>query len=83
MFERLRAWRRGRAEADGVPVYVVLNNAQLLEIARRRPTSPAAFRAIEGIGESKAGRYGADILQAVAATATDQPQRKERDGDHS
>lgn len=30
LYEALRAWRAGRAEADGVPVYVLFNNEQAL-----------------------------------------------------
>lgn len=65
-YEALRAWRRGRAEADGVPVFVICNNRQLAAIASLRPTTKQALRQVEGIGEAKAGRYGAAILAIVA-----------------
>lgn len=70
VFDRLRAWRQGRAQADGVPVYVVMNNAQLAEIARRCPTSLSSLRQVEGIGDSKAGRYGKDVLEVVTGKST-------------
>lgn len=62
---RLHAWRRQRADADGVPPYVVFTNAQASEIARRAPDSLAALREVHGIGERKAARYGAEILEVV------------------
>jgi len=69
LFEKLRAWRQGRAETDAVPVYVVSNNRQLAAIASRRPKTLEQLREVEGIGESKAARYGRDILRLVAEEA--------------
>lgn len=65
LFDRLRAWRNGRAQAEGVPPYVLLHNRQLAQIARRRPCTLAALREIDGIGEAKAGRFGADVLAVL------------------
>ena len=70
LYDKLRAWRRGRAEVDGIPVYVVCNNQHLAEIARQRPINFDALRRIEGIGEKKVQRYGRDILQLVAGETT-------------
>ena len=70
-YEQLRAWRRGRAEADGVPVFVICNNRQLATIARLGPTTKQALRQVEGIGERKAGRYGAAILAITAGDGSD------------
>ena len=67
LYERLRAWRRSRAEADGVPVYVVLNNRQLAIIAKTRPTNPGELGQVEGIGDNKMARYGRDLLRLVAS----------------
>ena len=66
VFEKLRAWRNGRAEADGVPPYVVASNAELAGIARRRPATIAVLREVDGIGEGKAARYGTDILALLS-----------------
>ncbi len=65
LFDRLRAWRNGRAQADGVPPYVLLDNRQVAEIARRRPTTLAALCQINGIGDRKAGEFGKDILALI------------------
>lgn len=66
MFERLRAWRNGRAQAEGVPPYVLLTNRQLAATARERPGTLAALKAIEGIGEARAARFGTELLAVVA-----------------
>jgi superfamily II DNA helicase RecQ len=58
----LRAWRTGRANADGVPPYIVLSDAHLRGIALTRPQSAAELAACDGIGPTKLDRYGDDIL---------------------
>jgi DNA helicase II / ATP-dependent DNA helicase PcrA len=60
--EQLRAWRRKRAEADGVPAYVVFNDRTLAALTERQPRSRGELLAIEGIGPSKLDRYGEELL---------------------
>ncbi len=66
LFERLRAWRRTRAEEDGVPAYVVFTDATLQLIAEHKPGSEQALLKISGVGRSKLDRYGADLLDLVS-----------------
>lgn len=68
VFDRLRAWRSARAQADNVPPYVILTNRHLAEIARRRPQSVSDLVKINGIGDAKSGRYGKEVLAVVAAS---------------
>jgi DNA helicase-2/ATP-dependent DNA helicase PcrA len=68
--EQLRAWRRKRAEADGVPAYVVFNDRTLAALSERRPRSRGELLGIEGIGPSKLDRYGDELL-ALLTTAED------------
>jgi DNA helicase-2/ATP-dependent DNA helicase PcrA len=63
----LRAWRTQRAKDDGVPAYVVLNDAHLRGIALARPSTAAELNACDGIGPTKLDRYGDDILAALDA----------------
>jgi hypothetical protein len=65
-FARLRVWRKKQAEEEGVKVFVVMTNVQLAAIATRRPSSLPALREIEGIGESRAAKYGTALLEEVA-----------------
>ena len=60
--EQLRAWRRKRAEADGVPAYVVFNDRTLAALTERQPRSRGELLAVEGIGPSKLDRYGDELL---------------------
>ncbi len=58
----LAEWRRERCRADGVPAYVVIDNATLDAIAAAAPVDLAQLGRIKGIGPTKLDRYGADIL---------------------
>ncbi len=66
LFERLRAWRKTRADEDGVPAYVVFTDATLQLIAEHKPGSEQALLKISGVGRSKLDRYGEDVLGLVS-----------------
>jgi len=65
LFERLKAWRRDEARTQGVPAYVILHDATLAEIARRKPASLAELAGVGGIGVKKLGRYGDALVELV------------------
>jgi ATP-dependent DNA helicase RecQ len=67
LLERLRAWRRDESRVQGVPAYVILHDATLLEIARRRPSDLIQMNGISGIGSKKLERYGAALLRLLRA----------------
>ena len=46
VFARLRAARKERADADGIPAYAVFTNEQLAEMVQKRITSATALRDI-------------------------------------
>jgi ATP-dependent DNA helicase RecQ len=62
-FERLKAWRLGRAE--GKPAYTVATNAVLEEVLRRRPASLDAMLEIRGIGAAFCEKHGESLLQTL------------------
>jgi ATP-dependent DNA helicase RecQ len=63
--EFLREWRRGTANGQNVPAYVVMHDTTLDEICRVRPGSIGGLLQITGIGERKAELYGRQILDAL------------------
>lgn len=65
VFSRLRDWRKGAAEKDAVPVYVVFSNEQLAEMVRQRVVSKAQMKQIEGVGEARVEKYGAAVLERM------------------
>ncbi|NNF55777.1 MAG: ATP-dependent DNA helicase UvrD2 [Acidimicrobiales bacterium] len=67
VFKELRTWRYGQSKAHDVPAYVVLNDATLKAIAKKRPTTKGQLANIQGIGPTKLDRYGDAILKIVKA----------------
>ena len=66
LFEKLRALRKAIAIKNGVPPYIVFNDASLREMVAERPSNEAEFLKINGVGREKLKRYGADFLKAMA-----------------
>ena len=66
VLDRLKAWRKSRAKADGVPAYVIFHDATLEEIAVLLPKDWADLAAISGVGPTKLERYGDEVLAVVA-----------------
>ncbi len=74
LYETLRSWRNRLASKEGRPAYVLFTNQQLAEVARGRPKTLAALRAIDGIGDARVKGYGQpvlDLVNAVSPGATD------------
>ena len=61
----LRAWRRARAEQEGVPAYVVFPDRTLEELAARRPTTRRELSRVPGLGPTRMSRYGDDLLAVL------------------
>jgi ATP-dependent DNA helicase RecQ len=66
LLQALRAKRMALARAQGVPPYIIFNDATLLAMQQTRPRSRAEFAALPGVGAAKLERY-ADIFLAVIA----------------
>ena len=66
-FEPLRAWRRSRAQEDGVPAFHVFSNRALVEIASTRPGSLAELAEVRGVGPQKLERYGEEVLAVLSS----------------
>jgi ATP-dependent DNA helicase RecQ len=63
--EFLREWRREIADEQNMPPFVVMHDTTLDDLCRRRPTSMKELLHVSGIGELKAQKYGAQILDAL------------------
>src|SRR3954465_3415129 len=59
-------WREGLAERGNRPVSSVLQDATLVEVAKRRPQTSERLSQIRGLHESTLRRRGREILEAVA-----------------
>jgi ATP-dependent DNA helicase RecQ len=65
LFQALRAERTKIAREQGVPPYVVFQDATLKAMATKRPTSLGAMIALPGIGQAKLDRYGEAFLAVL------------------
>ena len=65
LFEALRDWRRGEAQAQSVPAYVIFQDRTLAEIAANRPRNLDQLANIPGVGRTKLERYGAGVLKVL------------------
>ena len=65
VFSRLRDWRKGVAEQEGVPVYVVFTNEQLAAMVKQRVSTKAVLKEIEGVGDARVEKYGAAVLERL------------------
>jgi ATP-dependent DNA helicase RecQ len=68
LFEKLRGWRRKRADDEHVPPYCVLSDKTLRAIAMLRPADEDALAQVPGIGAKKLEKYGGDVLAVVCAS---------------
>jgi DNA helicase-2/ATP-dependent DNA helicase PcrA len=69
-YEPLRAWRRKRSLADGVPAYVVFHNSALEAIAEQLPSTMSELGRVPGVGPAKLERYGEEVLAVLAAASS-------------
>lgn len=67
-YERLRAWRKVRAEARKVEVQVIAPNAVLWNLARRNPPDASALAEVEGMDPFRVQSYGGEILDVLRSS---------------
>ena len=65
VLQELVAWRKERAQREGVDLFRILPNRALEDIARDMPYTKAELTSIKGIKERKYFQYGKEILSLV------------------
>jgi len=58
ILKRLKEWRKEKVEKQGIPVFIVATNRQLMDVIRRVPVTLEALRDVHGFGKKKIERYG-------------------------
>jgi ribonuclease D len=71
-YEKLRAWRKARAEARKVEVQVIAPNAVLMAVARAAPRTLDDLGKVEGMDPFRLQQYGEEILAALRSGAQQQ-----------
>ena len=67
LFDALRVRRKQLADAAGVPPYVIFGDATLAEMAARMPTDEEALLTINGVGQHKLQRFGAEFIDEIVS----------------
>ena len=48
-----------------MPPYIIFNDASLLDMAARQPTTLEEFSTIHGVGQAKLSRYGGQFVELI------------------
>ncbi len=65
IFNRLRRWRKEEADKRGVPPYVLLHDATLVELCLVRPANMPRLLEVRGMGEKKAMDFGQALIGVI------------------
>ncbi len=65
ILDALKRWRTEIADEAGVPLYCILQNSTLAELARYRPVTREQLSAVKGMGPVKVERYGHTLLEII------------------
>jgi DNA helicase-2/ATP-dependent DNA helicase PcrA len=65
----LKEWRRQEAADQKLPAYCVFTDATLIAIAEARPHSLADLIKVQGLGRTKADKYGEHVLAIIGSEA--------------
>lgn len=65
LFAKLRDLRKVIADSDGIPSYAIFTNEQLAAMVQAKCRALDDLKAIDGIGEGRAGKYGERFLAAL------------------
>jgi ATP-dependent DNA helicase RecQ len=73
LFEILRSARKGIAEEEQVPPFVVFSDKTLHEMCRYYPAMPSEMRRISGVGDKKLEKYGNAFLDEIKGYLSKNP----------
>ncbi len=65
LFEELRVMRRTLADAAGVPAFIVMSDATLIDLAAQQPRELPDLHHVSGMGDVKIRRYGEEVLRVI------------------
>jgi len=80
LFEILRKLRSEIAKEEGVPAFVIFNDATLRQLESERPMSEEEFLKIDGVGKVKLEKYGDLFIKAIINFQKEKTVRAKADG---
>ncbi|NJW53275.1 DNA helicase RecQ [Salinimicrobium oceani] len=78
LFERLRKLRLELAKDEGIPAYLIFNDATLKEMEKERPMTDEEFMQISGVGRQKMQNYGYKFIKEIIAHSKEKREKKSR-----
>jgi ATP-dependent DNA helicase RecQ len=71
LFEMLRELRSEIARRHNLPPYVIFQDPSLADMSIQYPVTIEELKNVQGVGEGKARRYGADFVKVIKAYVED------------
>ena len=63
--DRLKEWRKNKAEKLGTKAFLIMHDSTLLEIAEKKPLTLEELRDIKGLAANKIAKFGEEILDQI------------------
>src|SRR5690606_27642133 len=76
LFERLRQLRLKLSQEEGIPAYLIFNDATLREMEKQRPMTDEDFMQINGVGRQKMQNYGYRFIKEIIAFSKQKREKK-------
>lgn len=65
LFNKLRLWRKEKANALGIKPYIIFSDSTLIELTNKIPKNKEELLNIRGMGEKKLEKYGEEVLRVI------------------
>ena len=65
LFNKLRIWRKEKANSLRIKPYIIFSDSTLIELANKLPKNKEELLDIRGIGEKKFENYGEEVLGII------------------
>jgi ATP-dependent DNA helicase RecQ len=67
LFEELRTLRTQLARKENIPPYMIFSDKTLVDMCVKAPLTKEAMFTVNGVGQNKYDRYGAQFMEAICA----------------
>ena len=78
LFDRLRQLRSRLAKEQGVPPYLIFNDATLRDMEQKLPDNATAMLNVSGVGVHKMDKYGQQFLDVILSFKTSTKPKKKK-----
>lgn len=78
LYERLRVWRKETGFKQGIPVYLIATNAQLLKTIQLRCRTLESLKSVKGFGKKRIDKYGRELTKIIQDFFTAEKRKAEK-----